>query len=1037
LSFLKYGIIANIIENNTMRSQPHNLLNIFQQKRNESRIHNLFLSFNTGIVIIFVFLLGFFVNPARSQSIGGKSYITTRNGRGRFQLSVSGYSAPLCVGSGDYWGVKHALKNLRSDITKVTNTEPMLKIGKLPKSKEMVVVGTIGRSGLIDKLMREHKINVNSIKGKWESFIIQVVNHPYPGVDRALVIVGSDMLGTVYGIYDVSEKIGVSPWYWWDNVTPQHHKSLYVKAGTFEEGPPSVKYRGIFLNDEAPDLTNWVHNKYGNVKPGKNPPIPRGVANYGHKFYEHVFDLLLRLKANYLWPAMWNNAFNEDDSLNPVMANKYGIYMGTSHQEPMMRAQKEWDRRYGKTLGSWNFAKYPDTLTNFWKRGIERNKNYREIVTIGLRGENDSPMIPGGTLTQDTTLLGKIVKEQEKILGNEMNSDVAQIPQLWCPYKEVLKYYNAGFRVPPYVTILWTDDNWGNLRRLPTATERKRSGGAGIYYHFDYHGGPRSYQWINANPLPKIWDQMSLADKYGANRIWIVNVGHLKGYAFPISYFMNLAWNTNRWTSNNINQFARLWARQQFGPKYANEIADIMMKYSRYNGRRKPELLRPNTYSIVNYNEAANVIGEYKSITHKAEKIYEKLPDDKQAAFYQLVLFPVKACYILNDMYYSAGRNELYAKQKRAMTNKMATKTRKLFRADTSMMGYFNHSFKGGEWNGFMDQPFIGYKSWHEPRKNNLNAIHLVDNLSIPDSALMGVALQGSREAWPSASSDVVLPQFDKYNRQTYYLDIFNRGKIPFEYTVHSGKSYVKVSSEKGEVKRQHRIYVSINWKRAPEGSHRVPITITQKGTRNSVIVYAPVSNPSYPKRNNVKGFVEGDGYVSMAAAHYTKQTNTGRDKWIRIQDYGRTQSGMRSVSPLNTPSAVPGKNAPCLEYKMYLFHTGEVDVKGIFGPTMNFSPKRGVRYAISFDNQSPKVVTLVPKKYNAGNGNHKWAKTVTDNVCYSSTSWTLKKTGFHTLKIWMVDPDVVLEKLVVNCGGVRKSYLGPPESFHHDVQND
>lgn len=980
--------------------------------------------------VTFLFLI-FFSNPLVSLAIGGNSYITTQNGKGRFPLSVSGHSAPLYISSNDYWGAIRALKDLQTDIQRVTNAKPEFFEKNTPNTEYVVLVGTIGKSPLINKLIKEKKINVNGIAGKWEAFSIQVVRKPLPGVKSALVIAGSDMLGTIYGIYDVSGKIGVSPWYWWDNVTPEHQNSLYVKAGTYKTGPPSVKYRGIFLNDEAPDLSNWIHNKYGNVKPSINPPIPSGVANYGHKFYERVFELLLRLKANYLWPAMWNNAFNEDDPLNPVLANKYGIYMGTSHQEPMMRAQKEWDRRYRRTLGSWNYAKFPDTLSSFWKKGIERNKNYREIVTIGLRGENDTPMIPGGTLTQDTTLLGKIVIDQEKILGNVMNPDVAKIPQLWCPYKEVLNYYNAGFRVPSYVTILWTDDNWGNLRRLPTAAERKRSGGAGIYYHFDYHGGPRSYQWINANPLPKIWDQMSLADKYGANKIWIVNVGHLKGYAFPISYFMDLAWNTKKWTNSNIAEYARLWARQQFGPKYDKEIADIMLKYSKYNGRRKPELLSPHTYSVVNYNEAENVVADFRAITEKAEHIYKELPSEKKAAFYQLVLFPTKASYILNDMYYAAARNALYASQKRAMTNEMAEKTRSLFRADTSLMGYFNHTFMHGEWNGFMDQPFIGYRSWHEPRQNNLNAIHLVDNLAVPNSAFMGVSIQGSDKAWTSSSSDAVLPQFDSFNRQTFHIDIFNRGILPFKFTIHTGKPYVKVSSEKGEVNGQKRIFVSVDWNKAPAGTHNVPIEIMQNGTRNKVTVYAPVSNPSYPKRNNVQGFVEGEGFVSMAAAHYTRKTSAGNYKWIRIQDYGRTQSGMRSVSPLNAPSAEPGKDSPYLEYKMYLFHSGKVNVDGIFGPTMNFNPEHGVRYAISFDNQKPRIVTLVPQKYNAGNGNFQWARSVTDNAHYSKTSWTLDKSGYHTLKIWMVDPDVVLEKIVVDCGGVRKSYLGPPESFH------
>ena len=296
------------------------------------------------------------------------------------------------------------------------------------------------------------------------------------------------------------------------------------------------------------------------------------MANYNRQFYTNLFELILRLKGNYLWPAMWNNAFNEDDPENSRFADEYGIVMGTSHQEPMLRAQKEWDRRYQKTLGSWNYAKNPDVLENFWREGIRRNKDYESLITIGLRGANDTEMAPGGP-EANMALLAKIVEVQRKIIAEEMNPDVTKVPQLWCLYKEVQDFYNAGMRVPDDVTLLWAEDNWGNVRRLPTAEERKRSGGAGVYYHFDYHGGPRSYQWINTSPIAKIWDQMSLAKQYGADRIWIVNVGHFKGYEFPLEYFMNLAWDTSRWTNDNLNEFTRLWAEREFGPAHAKDIA--------------------------------------------------------------------------------------------------------------------------------------------------------------------------------------------------------------------------------------------------------------------------------------------------------------------------------------------------------------------------------------------------------------------------------------------------------------------------------
>ena len=961
-----------------------------------------------------------------------KSYITFKGTNSDFILSESGKSAPLCVSSKDYSGVRLILvKYFCNDIRKVTGTKPEVYIDKIPQTKDIVIIGTIGKSSLIDELIAKKKIDVDGIKGKWETFLIQPIVNPLPGVNHALVVAGSDKRGTIYGMFDISEKIGVSPWYWWADVPVKHHKNIYVLPGKYSDGTPSVKYRGIFLNDEWPDLTNWVQYKYGFVKPSKNPPIPEGVANYGHEFYEHIFELLLRLKANYLWPAMWNNAFNEDDSLNPKLANEYGIVMGTSHQEPMLRAQKEWDRRYLKTLGHWNFAMYPDTLIDFWRKGIKRNRNYESIVTIGLRGANDTPMAHGG-LSADTALLGKIIRIQEDILAQEMNPDIAKIPQLWCPYKEVLGYYNAGFRVPDYVTVLWTDDNWGNLRHLPDAVERQRSGGAGIYYHFDYHGDPRNYQWVNTNPLPKIWDQMSLAKKYGADRIWIVNVGHLKGYELPISYFMNLAWNTHRWTNDNTEEFTRMWARQQFGEKYSKQIADILTKYAAYNGRIKPELLNPKTYSVVNYNEWDRIVSDFKTITDEAEKIYKTMPESDRDAFFELVLLPTKASYILNDMYYAAARNNLYAKQGRASTNDMFEKTHSLFKKDTSLMNYFNNKFADAKWKHFMDQPFIGYTSWNQPFKNNLDAIQL-SKINIPDSALMGIAVDGSENAWPGSKGEPSLPGFNPFNGQKHYIDVFNRGKISFNYSASTSKPWIKISSTKGKVHKQTRLWISINWKDVPKGTSAGLVKV--KGANENVTVKVNVSNPEVVTTKTLKGFMEDDGYISIESNNYSNRSEEGKYRWINIQNYGNTFSGMRASAPPDAPSAAPGKNSPYLEYKMFLSDTGRIYVEGIFSPTLNFMPGRGLKYAVSFDDMAPKIVTLVPKDYVAGSGAD-WAKSVIENSRKSSSSYTIDKPGYHTLKFWMVSPGVVLEKIIVNCGGLRQSYLGPPESFHKHVKN-
>ena len=961
-------------------------------------------------------------------ALGQIQYVEKVGGPGSFPMVQPDGAANIYVDLNDYAGVTRAAADLQADIGRVTGLTPNVAHNEKDAGKTAIIIGTMGKSPIIDRLIREHKIDVSPIAGKWESFFIQVVPEPLPGVTSGLVIVGSDKRGTIYGIYDLSGQMGVSPWYWWADVTPEHKDVLFVKAGKYVQGPPAVKYRGIFLNDEAPDLSNWITGKFGQVPQGTNPPVPPGVANYNHQFYTRLFELILRLKGNYLWPAMWNNAFNEDDPDNPRLANEYGIVMGTSHQEPMLRAQKEWDRRYQKTLGSWNYAKNPDVLENFWREGIRRNKDYESLITIGLRGANDTEMAPGGP-EANMALLEKIVEVQRKIIAEEISPDVTNVPQLWCLYKEVQDFYNAGMRVPDDVTLLWAEDNWGNVRRLPTAEERKRAGGAGVYYHFDYHGWPRSYQWINTSPLPKIWDQMSLAGQHGADRIWIVNVGHFKGYEFPMEYFMDLAWDANRWASDNTEEFTRLWAEREFGPAYAKDISDIIGKYTKYNGRRKPELLAPDTYSLVNYQEAENVVTDFKEIAARAEDIYRQLPEAKRDAFYELVLFPAKASALVNELYLAAGKNALYARQGRASANDMAAETRTLFQADTNLMNYFNQKFAQGKWNHFMDQSHLGYTTWRDPPHNSLDAIKL-KRIEVPEAAAMGIAVEGSEAAWPGDPGDAILPEFDVFNQQQRFIDVFNKGKTSFEFTATASVPWIVLGESKGTLEKDKRLQVSVDWATAPRGLASGSVSLA--GTGTNVIVKVNAFNPTEVTRDALAGFVEGDGYVSIEPEHYTRKTDAGTRRWNKIDDYGRTLSGMRAEAPVDAPSAVPGKDSPCLEYQMYLFSTGKVDVAAITAPTLNFVPGRGLRYAVSFDDEAPHVVTLVPEKYSAQNGNRDWEKSVEDNARYGHSTHVLEKPGYHTLKFWMVDTGIVLQKLVVDLGGVKPSYLGPPESYHN-----
>jgi hypothetical protein len=953
-------------------------------------------------------LLLLLLAPCQSFALGQEQYVESLPSAGAFPIVQGGSTATIHVDTNDYAGVGRAANDLKSDIGRVSGLTPALASEEKDFGKNVIIIGTLGKSPVIDQLIAEKKFTALEIAGKWESFLIQVVPNPLPGVDRALVICGSDKRGTIYGIYDVSEEIGVSPWYFWEDVPATHHDELFVKAGKYVQGPPAVKYRGIFINDEAPDLTGWAKEKFG---------------GYNHAFYTNVFELLLRMKANYLWPAMWDNCFNEDDPLNPKLADEYGIVMGTSHVEPMMRADKEWGRA-GYQPGEWNFTTHSNDLKNFWRAGIERNKNYENIITVAMRGKTDSPM----SKTANIALLEEIVASEREMIADVYHTNAASVPQLWALYKEVQEYYELGMRVPDDVTLLWCDDNWGNIRRLPSAADRQRAGGSGIYYHLDYVGSPRNYKWVETSPITKVWEQMNLAYQYGANQIWIANVGHLQHVAYSAEFFLSMAWNPARWPKEKLPEYTRLWAEREFGAEYAPQIADIMSTFTKYNGRRKPELLGPDTFSLVNYREEDDVVAGWKSLAAQAAQIHQALPEDRRNAFFELVLYPVKACANLNELYVAAAKNRLYAAQGRASTDDYAAQVKRLFHADAELSSYYNHILAGGRWDHMMDQTHIGYTRWQQP---DANVMPRVTEISVPPKAEMGVAVEGSTNAWPGSNGEAVLPAFDKFNQPARYLDVFNKGRKAFQFSAMASAPWILVDQTNGMVEKQQRLAVTIDWNSAPAGSSDGLITIGDFGT-NTVAVRVKCFNPSTPARDSVAGFVEADGYVSMEAEHFTDQTGTNDARWEVIGNLGNTLSGV-SIFPVTAPSVNPPENSPCLAYKMFLFHSGTTGVEFILSPTLNFVAGRGLRFAASFDHQPPQIITAVPANFSVGggDGNRDWEQTVKDNVRKVKVSFTLAEAGEHTLKFWMVDPGVVLQKIVVDLGGVKPSYLGPPESFH------
>jgi hypothetical protein len=544
-----------------------------------------------------------------------------------------------------------------------------------------------------------------------------------------------------------------------------------------------------------------------------------------------------------------------------------------------------------------------------------------------------------------------------------------------------------------------------------------------VYYHLDYVGGPRNYKWLNTVPITKIWEQTHLAWRYGADRVWIVNVGDLKPMEFPISFFMDMAWEPGQFTADNLQQWGERWAAQQFGPSHAKEIADVIAKYTKYNGRRKPELIDPSIFSVVNYDEADRVVGEWNTIVAKAEEIEKSLPAEYRDAYFQLVLYPTKASAVVTEMYVAAAKNRLYASQGRASANQWAARVRRLFKEDGELADRYNHVTAHGKWDHMMDQTHIGYTSWQQPEKQVMPQVREIE---VPQAAALGVSPAGSSHAWPSPVGEApVLPAFDAFNRQTRWIEVFNRGRAGFDFTATATEPWVVLGASSRHVEKDQRLAVRIDWDKAPQGRATGEVTIAGAGA--TVAVKVTAFKPPEPERS-FAGFVEANGYVSIEAEHYTRKADAGEVHWQVIPDYGRTLSSVTTVPVTAASSEADGKG-PCLEYRLYAFDAGKVDVAAVLAPTLNFVPGRGLRYAVSFDDQPPQVVDMAPHY-----PQRDWEKSVADSVREMHTSLTIDKPGEHTLKFWRVDPGVVLQKLVIDFGGVRPSYLGPPESYHGEL---
>jgi len=901
-----------------------------------------------------------------------------------FPLIAGGKPARVEYDQTDFPGAIRAIQGLRDDLAALSGATPA-------KDAPVVIVGTIGQSAAIDALVASGKLDVSKVKGQWEAFVQQVVENPRPGVARALVIAGSDKRGTIFGAYDLSERAGVSPWTWWADVPVPKRTNAFVAPGASVQ-KPSVKYRGIFLNDEEPALGGWARAKFGEIN---------------HAFYERVFELILRLKGDFLWPAMWGKSIYDDDPLTASLADEMGVVLGTSHHEPMNRAHVEWER-YGQ--GPWDYNKNPEKLRQFWREGVTRMGAKESLVTVGMRGDGDEPMSEGTA----TKLLETIVADQRKIIGEVTGKPASETPQVWALYKEVQDYYDAGMRVPDDVTLLFADDNWGDIRRLPEPG-KTRPGGYGVYYHFDYVGGPRNYKWLNTNQIERTWEQMKLAADYGADRLWIVNVGDLKPMELPIEFFLDYAWNPAAIPVEKLPAYTKGWATQQFGPENAAEIAALLDGYAKLNSRRKPELLSPETFSLTNFREAERVEAEWTGLERRADAVRAAIPKDQDSAFFQLAWFPVKASANLNRLYIAAARNRLYARQGRiGAAYAQADLVEALFKRDAELTAQHD-AINGGKWLHMMDQTHIGYSNWQQPDRDIIPTVERPSPPRAPTNQI-GVAVEGQDAPVKDAAE---LPVLHRYGPQSRWIDVFDVGFSQTSFSASTDSPWLRVAQGQPAANGDTRLEVSVDWSKAPRGAHRAPITI--KGPQNLFTVMAVIDNPD---RKPAKGaFVEAGGLTAIEAEHHAAATGGRGVVWKTIPNLGRTLSGVTSY-PSTAPSSSPGPGGPSLDYLVDFEAAGPVDLTVLVAPTLDFRGGQGLAYAVSIDDAAPVVVNSQPDLSNKA-----WDKAVADNIRATTTRLSVPSAGRHRVRLWRVDPGLVFERLVLSRRPVPASYLGPPES--------
>lgn len=946
-----------------------------------------------------------------------------------FTLASPRQTAAILYDASDAAVVKRAAELFAADVEAVTGRRPQVT-SATGETGPAVIVGTVGGSALIRRLSEAGKIDTAPLEGAWERYLIQTVANPLPGIRKALVIAGSDRRGAAYGLFTLSELIGVSPWYWWADVPVKKHAALHVDAPPTYSQTPSVRYRGIFLNDEDWGLTPWASQTF---EPER--------GNIGPRTYAKVCELLLRLKANYLAPAMHpvSTSFNQIPE-NKLVADTFAIVMGSTHCEPLLlNTASEWDT---KTMGPWNYDKNKEGINRVLTQRVRENSPYENVYTLALRGLHDGAMSTTLPMHEKVRMLQQALLDQRQILAENIDRPVETVPQAFTPYKEVLEIYSNGLELPDDVTIVWPDDNYGYMKRLSGVREQRRTGRSGVYYHVSYLGVPHSYLWFSTTPPSLMYEELRKAYDTTADRLWLVNCGDLKGSEMQVSLFLDMAWDIGRFTADNVVTYPARWLAGIFGEAYYDRLEAMTREHLRLAFPRKPEYmgwgyhwnrfdhnceqLTDTDFSFTNYDEAQRRLEAYRQLGARAEALLHEIGDEARPAFYQLVYYPLRGAELMNRMTLGGQRNRWYARQGRAATNAVRDEVQRCYDSLQVITRGYN-SLLGGKWNHMMSM---------RQNYDGVSAYFNLPHLATHDAAgAPRLALQVAGEDVTGARAFHALPAFDNYLRRTYPVEIYNRGGGTLAWTAHASEPWVVLSKSAGKTAAEERITVGIDWEKAPSGN-AVPAQIVFRAGEQSEKVLVSLFNPTAPSRAELRGiYVENNGCVSIPAAGCHRVRESDRIKITAVEDLGIEGPALQLGDPTAPLQIFRSRDVPCAEYDFYAFDAGSVDVYTYVLPTFPLHADRDFRIGENTNTDTKYSVQIDDGALATPSSSHVeysqvWFESVLRNCAVNKSTLHIDKPGRHTLRIRVGDPGIVLQKIVLDFGGMKRSYLGPQSTL-------